>query len=93
MKTYNANCHCGAIKLRIHVPEIATTKVCNCSMCYMKGYCFVSVPMKDDFELLQGDDMLETYVFGGKKILHKVSKFALALFQDEGWPQLQDVSQ
>ena len=73
MKTYNGNCHCGAIKFRIQVPEIETVKVCNCSICYKKGYCFVSPPKRDDFEMLQGADMLESYSFGERAILHQVS--------------------
>ncbi|TGO77074.1 hypothetical protein BELL_0124g00120 [Botrytis elliptica] len=38
LKTYNGNCHCGAFKFTIKMPEITTATQCNCSICFKKGY-------------------------------------------------------
>src|SRR5204863_2530588 len=42
--------------------DLATTTLCNCSMCTMKGFLHLIVP-PGQFELLAGGDELTTYRF------------------------------
>jgi len=71
LKTYKGNCHCGAYKFQITVPEIKSATTCNCSLCVKKGYLWI-FPLKKDFQVLAGDDELASYQFGEKTRTHKV---------------------
>jgi hypothetical protein len=61
MKTYDGGCHCGRVRFRVRA-DLATTTVCNCSMCMKKGFIHVIVPL-EDFEILSARDELTTYRF------------------------------
>jgi hypothetical protein len=61
MKTYDGGCHCGRVRFRVRA-DLATTTVCNCSMCTKKGFIHVIVPL-EDFEILSARDELTTYRF------------------------------
>jgi hypothetical protein len=33
LKVYHANCHCGAVKWSVKIPELKSVNQCNCSHC------------------------------------------------------------
>jgi hypothetical protein len=74
LKTYYGNCHCGAFKFNIKVPEITSLMDCNCSICSRKGYQWV-FPGAGCFTIEKGEGTLKDYEFGSKKMEHKVSSF------------------
>ena len=59
----SGGCHCGAVRFEADAAEGARLLDCNCSICAMTGFLHLIVP-KEDFRLLSGADMLETYRFG-----------------------------
>ncbi|KAI9678278.1 MAG: hypothetical protein M1817_006223 [Caeruleum heppii] len=57
-KSYNGNCHCGAIKYTVALsPPLEEQKVmsCNCSICIRNGYLMV-YPPKESVTFHQGKD-------------------------------------
>ncbi|KAK8135906.1 hypothetical protein PG984_003846 [Apiospora sp. TS-2023a] len=72
LQTYNANCHCGAVRFSVSVPDLTTTKIvqCNCSICTKNGYLFV-YPKRQDVVYHSGEQHLSSYRFGDKKKPHK----------------------
>ncbi|KAF7931973.1 uncharacterized protein EAE97_008994 [Botrytis byssoidea] len=70
LKTYNGNCHCGAFKFTIKVPEITTVTQCNCSICFKKGYRWV-FPAESCFEITKGEGTLKEYHFGQRTMVHR----------------------
>ena len=71
LKTYHGNCHCGAFKYSVQLPEITAAQGCNCSICSRKGYVWV-FPGAGNFTIEKGDGTLKDYDFAGKKFAHKV---------------------
>jgi hypothetical protein len=67
---YHRNCHCGAFKFTLTVPEIRSASACSCSICSRKGYLW-AVPTPEQFHIEQGEDGLTAYLFGPKKWAHK----------------------
>jgi len=70
--TYNGNCHCGANRFEVELPEIATSSSCKCSLCFKKGYLWVT-PEEGSLRFTRGDDgtltkyasaALEHWVYG-----------------------------
>jgi hypothetical protein len=49
------------VRFRVRA-DLATTTVCNCSVCTKKGFVHVIVPL-EDFEILAGREELTTYRF------------------------------
>jgi hypothetical protein len=41
LKTYKGNCHCGAFKFNMKVPELTSFTECNCDICFKRGYKWV----------------------------------------------------
>ncbi|KAJ8059275.1 hypothetical protein OCU04_012240 [Sclerotinia nivalis] len=70
LKTYHGNCHCGAFKFIIKVPEITTVTQCNCSICFKKGYRWV-FPGENCFEITKGEGTLKEYHFGQRTMVHR----------------------
>lgn len=33
LHTYHGNCHCGAFKFAVRLPEVDDVYACNCSIC------------------------------------------------------------
>jgi hypothetical protein len=58
---YEGSCHCGRIRFRVCI-DPATVYTCNCSICSKRNALMV-LAHEDDFELLQGEDMLAEYRF------------------------------
>lgn len=71
LKTYNGNCHCGAFKFTIKMPELTTVTQCNCSICFKKGYRWV-FPGEGCFEITKGEGTLKEYHFGQRTMVHRV---------------------
>ena len=69
---YEANCHCGAVKYKVKLPNLETHLVtsCNCSICTKNGY-FNVYPSPDEVIWHSGYDTLKDYRFGKKKLDHK----------------------
>lgn len=60
-KTYEGGCHCGAVRFRVLVDHYEALD-CNCSICTKKGFLHLIVP-PEQFTLLQGAEVLSTYIF------------------------------
>ncbi len=58
---YTGGCHCGAVRFRVRVERHEAIN-CNCSICQKKGFLHLIVP-PEQFEILQGQEMLATYTF------------------------------
>jgi len=58
---HEGSCHCGAVRFRVRVRAYEAVE-CNCSICTKKGFLHLIVP-PEDFELLTGEQALETYTF------------------------------
>jgi hypothetical protein len=72
LKTYRANCHCGAFVYEVDLPELKTVSDCTCSICSKKGYIFASPSHPDSLRVVKGDEgALTSYTFGAGKIVHK----------------------
>lgn len=75
LKTYNGNCHCGAFKYSISLPEITSATDCSCSMCQRKGYLFVDAkagPLV--IHRGENDGTLQRYTFSTEKWPHDFCK-------------------
>ncbi|KAM3065389.1 hypothetical protein ACMFMG_011488 [Clarireedia jacksonii] len=70
LKTYYGNCHCGAFKFTIDVPEITAVTRCKCSICFMKGYQWL-FPGPGCFKIVKGKGALKDYTFASGTIVHK----------------------
>jgi hypothetical protein len=73
LKTYHGNCHCGAFKFTIDVPEITAVTRCKCSICFIKGYQWL-FPGPGCFKIVKGEGSLKDYTFASGTIAHKVSR-------------------
>ena len=58
--TYEGGCHCGAVRFQVVVNNHKVDD-CNCSICVKK----------EQFNLLQGEDVLKTYKFNTGIAQHK----------------------
>ncbi|KAJ7829416.1 Mss4-like protein [Mycena olivaceomarginata] len=78
-KTYEGNCHCGAIKFSVVLPPLENTPLhsCGCSICTKKGYLFV-FPPKSAITVTKGAGsdglgagVLAEYAFNSKQVAHR----------------------
>ena len=62
MTPTKATCHCGAIELRVELPQgaLAGAKRCDCSFCRRRAAPNVSVPL-DRLGVVKGADKLTLY--------------------------------
>lgn len=72
LKTYSGNCHCGAFKFNIQIPELKSIIECNCNTCFKNGYRWIFLDASH-FNIIRGDGILKTYDFGDGPMVHKVS--------------------
>ena len=70
--TLEGGCHCGAVRFRVRISE-RKALACNCSICAKKGFVNLIVSA-EDFELLQGEEMLSTYRFNTGAAQHRFCK-------------------
>ncbi len=62
-------CHCGKVRFQIRLHSFEAL-ACNCSVCAKKGFINL-ITKPEDFELLTGEDELETYRFNTRVAEHK----------------------
>ena len=67
--TYEGCCHCGAVRFQVVVNNHKVDD-CNCSICVKKGFLHLIVT-QEQFNLLQGEDVLKTYKFNTGIAQHK----------------------
>jgi len=73
MTIHKGSCHCGAVTYEVEAPEDLKITECNCSICSRSGYLHLIVD-SDKFDLLSGEDNLETYTFDTHEAKHKFCK-------------------
>jgi hypothetical protein len=61
LEHYEGSCHCGRVRFAVH-GELASTVVCNCSICEKKGFLHLIVEPAA-FELKSGREELTSYRF------------------------------
>ncbi|KAJ7291439.1 Mss4-like protein [Mycena rebaudengoi] len=79
LKTYEGNCHCGAVKFTVSLPPLETTPLhaCQCSICTKKGYLFVFATKSAlRFAKGAGSDglgggVLRDYEFNDRQMTHR----------------------
>jgi hypothetical protein len=65
---YEGGCHCGRVRFIVE-GDLATSVVCDCSICSKKGFIHLIVP-PEDFQLVSGGDDLSTYEFNTRTAKH-----------------------
>jgi hypothetical protein len=70
---YTGGCHCGQVAFTV-IGDLDQTEECTCSICRMKGFLHLIVPVAQ-FELVQGADALATYTFGTGVAKHHFCRF------------------
>ena len=68
LKTYHGNCHCGAFKFSVKLPELTDVSICNCSFCSKAGYRWI---FPHEFVVTKGDGALKEYKFGSKSMSYQ----------------------
>ena len=71
LKTYHGNCHCGAFKFSIKIPELTSVFECSCSVCLKAGYKW-TFPGAGCFLVEKGESALKDYEFGSRTMAFKV---------------------
>jgi hypothetical protein len=70
MTRKTATCHCGAVELRLDMPNgLEKLRRCNCSICRRKGAIVASV-LVDGLEVIRGADKLSLYTFNTHQAKH-----------------------
>ena len=59
---YHGSCHCQAVRFTVEAPDVVEVERCNCSICAKSGFLHLIVPLAK-FQLLSGEEQLETYTF------------------------------
>lgn len=62
MTTHTGGCHCGRVRFEVEAPATIQADECDCSICQKSGYLHLLVST-ENFRLLQGEDVLQTYTF------------------------------
>ncbi|KAH9221425.1 Mss4-like protein [Leptodontidium sp. 2 PMI_412] len=70
LKTYYGNCHCGAYKFSVKLPELKSAMTCNCSICLKKGTWWV-FPGAGCLIVEKGEYHLKSYEYGPCRLVHK----------------------
>ncbi len=66
---YEGGCHCGAVRFEVVAPEHVELERCNCSICQKSGFLHLIRPLSA-FNLLQGEEQLQTYRFNSGVAAH-----------------------
>jgi hypothetical protein len=69
VKTYEASCHCGRVRIEADVDLAQPSFRCNCSIC-RRTRMWVAVAMPEGFRHIAGQEELIRYVFGREKNEH-----------------------
>jgi len=63
-------CHCGAVKLEVHLSDgLNTARRCDCSYCRRRGAIAATAPL-DGLKIITGADKLSLYQFGTNTAKH-----------------------
>jgi len=73
MQSYQASCHCGAIKFSFDSEPITKGVRCNCSFCSKRGTMISLVP-GENFKFEAQEDSLGTYQWGKMQAKHHFCK-------------------
>ena len=68
--SYEAQCHCGAVKVEVEGELPGKAVDCNCSHCSAKGLLLAAVP-RDRLKVTVGEGQLQTYKFNRHVISHR----------------------
>jgi hypothetical protein len=69
-RSYNARCHCGAVRFRFKSEEITSGRRCNCSICIRKGMVMSASYFRSADVEVEGAEHLSLYQFGDKDLNH-----------------------
>ena len=67
--SYEASCHCGAVRVQVDADPPQEAISCNCSHCRPKGMLLTFMPR--DKVTVSGEEALEEYRFNKKVIAHR----------------------
>jgi hypothetical protein len=70
LKTYRANCHCGAYVLEVKLPEIRIIYQCDCNLCTKKALLYQSLN-PENIIWVKGDPSTLTSYTVGEQTGHK----------------------
>lgn len=70
---YKGSCHCGAVRFEVDAEEEVEVEDCNCSICAKSGFLHLIVPVSQ-FQLLSGQQQIETYTFNTGVAKHTFCK-------------------
>ena len=73
MITHRGGCHCGRVRFETVAPADIQVSECNCSICSKKGFINLIVS-SGDFELLKGEELLQSYRFNTEVAEHRFCK-------------------
>lgn len=76
LRDYKGNCHCGAVKFSVSIPDLKEVECCDCSLCAKKSIMWKLMP-PENFTFIKGENYLTDYAFGKKRLTHKVSNKSL----------------
>ncbi|MGY9047320.1 aldehyde-activating protein [Puniceibacterium antarcticum] len=69
-ETVKVTCHCGAVELRVTLPDdLTTARRCDCSFCRRRGAPAVTAPM-GGIEIVKGKENLTQYQWGTMTAQH-----------------------
>lgn len=64
-------CHCGAVKLEVHLKDgLNTARRCDCSFCRRRGAAAVSAAYPGGVRIVKGEETLREYSFGTHTAKH-----------------------
>jgi len=70
-RTYQASCHCAAIRFTFRSEEITSGRRCNCSICIRRGAVLSAGYVRAaDVDVTEGREHLALYRFGGECVNH-----------------------
>jgi hypothetical protein len=70
-RTYDASCHCRAVRFRFVSEEITQGIRCNCSICIRRGAVMSARYYKpESLEAIEGTEALTVYRFGDHDVDH-----------------------
>ena len=74
VKTYKATCHCGAVEMKVTLPNgITAPSRCDCSYCRRRGTIVVETGL-ENMEIMKGAESLMLYQFHTETAQHYFCK-------------------